>query len=68
MRKFQIGVIGYNDDRCTEVAKSMAYEVGKEIALSGSVLVCGGLGGVMEADCRVRRKTTVVRLAHNSAR
>ena len=29
--------------------KSMAYEVGKEIALSGSVLVCGGLGGVMEA-------------------
>lgn len=52
MRKFQIGVIGYNDDRCTEVAKSMAYEVGKEIALSGSVLVCGGLGGVMEAACR----------------
>ena len=52
MRKFQIGVIGYNDDRCTEVAKEIAYEVGKEIALSGSVLVCGGLGGVMEAACR----------------
>ena len=52
MRKFQIGVIGYNDDRCTEVAKRIAYEVGKEIALSGSVLVCGGLGGVMEAACR----------------
>jgi uncharacterized protein (TIGR00725 family) len=30
----------------------MAYEVGKEIALSGSVLVCGGLGGVMEAACK----------------
>jgi uncharacterized protein (TIGR00725 family) len=45
-------VIGYNDDRCTEVAKRIAYEVGKEIALSGSVLVCGGLGGVMEAACR----------------
>ena len=52
MRKFQIGVIGYNDDRCTGVAKRIAYEVGKEIALSGSVLVCGGLGGVMEAACR----------------
>jgi uncharacterized protein (TIGR00725 family) len=52
VRKFQIGVIGYNDDRCTEVAKRIAYEVGKEIALSGSVLVCGGLGGVMEAACR----------------
>jgi uncharacterized protein (TIGR00725 family) len=52
VRKFQIGVIGYNDDRCTEVAKEIAYEVGKEIALSGSVLVCGGLGGVMDAACR----------------
>lgn len=52
MRKFQIGVIGYNDDRCTHIAKKMAYEVGKEIALSGSVLVCGGLGGVMEAACK----------------
>lgn len=52
MRKFQIGVIGYNDDRCTEVAKEIAYDVGKEIAISGSVLLCGGLGGVMEAACR----------------
>lgn len=52
MRKFQIGVIGYNDDRCTEVAKEIAYDVGKEVALSGSVLLCGGLGGVMEAACR----------------
>jgi uncharacterized protein (TIGR00725 family) len=52
VRKFQIGVIGYNDDRCTEVAKEIAYDVGNEIALSGSVLVCGGLGGVMEAACR----------------
>jgi len=52
VRKFQIGVIGYNDDRCTEAAKEIGYKVGKEIALSGSVLVCGGLGGVMEAACR----------------
>lgn len=52
MRKFQIGVIGYNDDRCTEVAKEIAYDLGKEVALSGSVLLCGGLGGVMEAACR----------------
>lgn len=52
MRKFQIGVIGYNDDRCTEVSKEIAYDLGKEVALSGSVLLCGGLGGVMEAACR----------------
>jgi uncharacterized protein (TIGR00725 family) len=52
VRKLQIGVIGYNDDRCSEVAKEIAYKVGKEIALSGSVLICGGLGGVMEAACK----------------
>ncbi len=52
MRKLQIGVIGYNDDRCSEVAREIAYKVGKEIALSGSVLICGGLGGVMEAACK----------------
>jgi uncharacterized protein (TIGR00725 family) len=51
MRKFQIAVIGYNKDRCTEKAKNIAYEVGKEVARSGSVLICGGLGGVMESAC-----------------
>ncbi|HDS29564.1 MAG TPA: TIGR00725 family protein, partial [Firmicutes bacterium] len=30
----------------------IAYEVGKEIARRGAVLVCGGLGGSMEAACR----------------
>jgi uncharacterized protein (TIGR00725 family) len=30
----------------------MAYEVGKEIAYSGAVLICGGLGGVMESACK----------------
>src|ERR671913_67917 len=52
MRKTQIAVIGYNEDWCTDIAKNIAYQVGKEIALSGSVLICGGLGGVMEAACK----------------
>jgi len=52
VRRTQIAVIGYNGDRCTEAARSLAYEVGKEIAKAGAVLVCGGLGGVMEAACR----------------
>jgi uncharacterized protein (TIGR00725 family) len=51
MRKTQIAVIGYNKE-CSEVARSLAYEVGKEIARAGAVLVCGGLGGVMESACR----------------
>ena len=52
MRKLQIAVIGYNKDRCTDLASRMAYEVGKEIASAGAVLVCGGLGGVMESACK----------------
>ncbi len=52
MRKFQIAVVGYNKDRCTEQARILAYEVGKEVARAGAVLVCGGLGGVMESACK----------------
>ena len=52
MRKLQIAVIGYNKDRCTDIASRIAYEVGKEIASAGAALICGGLGGVMEAACK----------------
>ena len=52
MRKYQIAVIGYNKENCTDEAKKVALEVGREIARSGSVLICGGLGGVMEAACK----------------
>src|SRR5918994_1870082 len=52
VRKLQIAVIGYNKDRCTDIASKMAYEVGKEIACAGAVLICGGLGGVMESACK----------------
>jgi uncharacterized protein (TIGR00725 family) len=30
----------------------LAYEVGKEIALRGAILICGGLSGSMESACR----------------
>jgi hypothetical protein len=52
VRRIQIAVIGYNGDRCTDAARQAAYDVGKEVAKAGAVLVCGGLGGVMEAACR----------------
>jgi uncharacterized protein (TIGR00725 family) len=52
VRKLQIAVIGYNKDRCTEKARRIAYEVGSEIAQAGAILVCGGLGGVMESACK----------------
>lgn len=35
--------------------EALAESVGREIAGTGAVLVCGGLGGVMEAACRGAR-------------
>jgi uncharacterized protein (TIGR00725 family) len=45
-----IGVIGPSD--ATAAERETAYAVGREIALAGAVLVCGGRGGVMEAAAR----------------
>ena len=48
-RKF-IAVIG--SSQCSPLEARLAEEVGRELARRGAVLVCGGLGGVMEAACR----------------
>lgn len=37
---------------CGDQVAALAREVGREIARSGAVLVCGGRGGVMEAACQ----------------
>ena len=46
----QIAVIGQGE--LSEKIERLAEEVGKEIASQGAVLICGGLGGVMEAAAR----------------
>jgi uncharacterized protein (TIGR00725 family) len=46
----QIVVIG--GAQCSAEIYEIACEVGREIAKKGFSLVCGGLGGVMEAACR----------------
>jgi len=48
-KKRQILVIGNNTNGCTPKHEKIAYEVGAEIAKSNSVLITGGLGGVMNA-------------------
>ena len=48
-KKRQILVIGHNTNGCTPKHEKIAYEVGAEIAKSDSVLITGGLGGVMKA-------------------
>jgi len=48
--KTYISVIG--GGQCTPDQYGQAHEVGARIAEIGAVLVCGGLGGVMEAAAR----------------
>jgi len=48
MKKRQILVIGVNDNACTPELQKVAYQTGCEIARSDSVLITGGLGGVMQ--------------------
>ena len=45
-----IGIIGGGEVPPQIIA--IAEEVGREIARQGAALVCGGLGGVMEAACK----------------
>jgi len=49
-RRPHIGVIGEQDARPEMCC--LAEEIGHEVARRGAVLVCGGLGGVMEAASR----------------
>jgi uncharacterized protein (TIGR00725 family) len=49
----QIAVIGAG--RADDDVRSLAAEVGRRLADAGAVVVCGGLGGVMEAAARGAR-------------
>jgi uncharacterized protein (TIGR00725 family) len=46
----QVAVIGGAE--CSDDVRKTAYDLGKKLAEGGHTLVCGGLGGVMEAVCR----------------
>ena len=50
----QIGVIGAG--QCSLEIERLAEEVGREIAKKKALLICGGLGGVMEASARGAKK------------
>ncbi len=49
-KKRFIAVIG--GGQCSSEEARLAEEVGRELAKKGATLVCGGLGGVMEAACK----------------
>ena len=50
----QIGVIGAG--QCSLEIERLAEEVGREIAKKKALIICGGLGGVMEASARGAKK------------
>lgn len=52
--KIRIGVIGGASPE--PEFRQIAFDVGKRIAEKGAILVCGGLGGVMEAAARGAKK------------
>jgi uncharacterized protein (TIGR00725 family) len=63
-----VGVIG--GGRCSSEVAQLAEDVGRELARQGATLICGGMGGVMEAACRGARQvdgTTIGILPGNSA-
>ncbi|MBA7666807.1 hypothetical protein ES703_74889 [subsurface metagenome] len=47
---FYVGIVGSRS--CTPEIAGLAYETGKLVAEQGWMLVCGGMGGVMEQACR----------------
>lgn len=48
--KYFISVIG--GSRASAADLQVAEEVGRELAKAGAAVICGGLGGVMEAACK----------------
>jgi uncharacterized protein (TIGR00725 family) len=49
-KKLFIAVVG--GGKCTPEEAAIAEAVGRELARRGAILVCGGLGGIMEAACK----------------
>jgi uncharacterized protein (TIGR00725 family) len=49
-KKLFIAVVG--GGKCTPEEAVVAEAVGSELARRGAILVCGGLGGIMEAACK----------------
>ncbi|MFQ5721735.1 MAG: TIGR00725 family protein [Candidatus Aminicenantales bacterium] len=54
-KKTRIGVIG--GSKPDKTSYQLAFQVGKLIGEKGGILVCGGLGGIMEASARGAKQT-----------
>ena len=50
-----VGIIGGSS--CDRKIGELAEKIGSEIAKKNHILICGGMGGVMEAACRGAKKS-----------
>jgi len=48
----KIGIIGPNKSVCSKELYDFGVELGKQIATKDDAIICGGLGGFMEAVCK----------------
>lgn len=48
----KIGIIGPNKSVCSQNLYDFGVELGRQIASKDRVIICGGLGGFMEAVCK----------------
>lgn len=48
----KLAIIGPNASQCSGELYAFGVELGRRLAAPGRVIVCGGLGGFMEAVCR----------------
>ncbi len=48
----KIGIIGPNNKMCSKELYDFGVQLGKHIATKDRTIVCGGLGGFMEAVCK----------------
>lgn len=48
----QIGIIGPNTSLCSKSLYAFGYSLGKAISERKRVIICGGMGGFMEAVCK----------------
>lgn len=53
----RIGIIGPNRSHCSEMLYEFGIVLGKKLCIPNRILICGGMGGFMEAVCCGMKKS-----------
>ena len=58
MKKLAIGIIGPNKSGCAEELYDFGEILGQRLSSINRTIICGGLGGFMEAVCKGAKRST----------